>query len=353
MLTKKQIKEIRDHLEKSQNPVFFFDNDPDGLCSFLLLQRWIGRGKGVPIKSFPGLNAEYFRKVHELKADYIFILDKPIVSEEFFSEVEKHNIPVVWIDHHIIDRESIPAFANYYNPLFNKKKSNEPVTALCYQVTAKKDDLWIAVMGCISDRFLPKYYSEFQEKYSDLSIKTKDPYDVFYKSQIGKSTRILGFGLKDRTTNVINMIRFLLKARDPYDVLVENQKNHSFQKRFNQIKSIYDKLLYKAVSQAEPQKKLLFFQYAGDMSISSELSNELTYLFPEKIVVVVYVNGISANISIRGRISVKGKKSRDILLEAIKDIEDSTGGGHEYAAGGKMKTKDLEKFKDNLEKLIA
>ena len=36
MLTKKQKTEIKEHLEKSQNPLFFFDNDNDGLMSFLL-----------------------------------------------------------------------------------------------------------------------------------------------------------------------------------------------------------------------------------------------------------------------------------------------------------------------------
>ena len=90
-------------MEKAQNPIFFFDNDPDGLCSFLLLQRYIGRGKGIAIKSFPEMTDEYFRRVMELNADYIFILDKPVVSKEFFEEVEKFNIPVVWIDHHNIE----------------------------------------------------------------------------------------------------------------------------------------------------------------------------------------------------------------------------------------------------------
>ena len=71
MLTQKQIKEIKEHLEKAQNPVFFFDNDSDGLCSFLLLSRWMNRGKGVAVKSFPDLNEGYFRKVDELNADYI------------------------------------------------------------------------------------------------------------------------------------------------------------------------------------------------------------------------------------------------------------------------------------------
>jgi single-stranded DNA-specific DHH superfamily exonuclease len=79
MLTKKQIKEIREHLEKAQNPVFFFDNDNDGLCSFLILRRFLGRGKGVAVKSFPDMNAEYFRRVNEFNSDYIFIDRKSVV----------------------------------------------------------------------------------------------------------------------------------------------------------------------------------------------------------------------------------------------------------------------------------
>jgi len=79
MLTAKQVDEIRQHLEQAQNPLFLFDNDPDGLCSFLILRKFCGKGKGVPIRSYPSMNSEYFRKVNELKADYIFILDKPFL----------------------------------------------------------------------------------------------------------------------------------------------------------------------------------------------------------------------------------------------------------------------------------
>ena len=121
MLTEKQIQEIREHLNKAQNPLFFFDNDVDGLCSFLILRRYCEKGKGVAIKSFPDLTVEYFRKVHELNADYIFVLDKPIISKEFFEEAEKFNIPIVWIDHHDISTKN-PDFVNYYNPSLNKSK---------------------------------------------------------------------------------------------------------------------------------------------------------------------------------------------------------------------------------------
>lgn len=346
MLTNKQVKEIREHLERAQRPVFFFDNDTDGLCSFLLLQRYLGRGKGVQIKSFPDLIVDYFRKVQELNADYIFILDKPVVSEEFFREAEKVNIPIVWIDHHLVDRETTPPFVNYYNPLFNKSKTEEPVTALCYQVSNKKDDVWLAVVGCISDRFVPSFYKDFLKKYPEFAIKGKKAFDIFYKSQIGKVARIFGFGLKDRTTNVINMIRYLMKVKTPYDVLEENSRNHTMHQRFNDILSKYQKLLQKAVTLGKGKEKILFFQYGGDLSISSDLSNELSYLFPDKIIVVIYLKGILANISMRG------KKVREMLLKSIEGLDDATGGGHEMAVGGRMRVEDLEKFRENLEKLI-
>ncbi len=346
MLTKKQIKEIKAHLEKAQNPVFFFDNDPDGLCAFLLLQRYIGRGKGVSVTSFPDLSLDYFRKIKELNADYIFILDKPVVSKEFFEAVKQINIPVVWIDHHEIDKKNIPEFVNYYNPLLNKSKTNEPVTYLCYKITQKKEDLWIAVIGSISDKFVPDFYSEFLKEYPDLGFKTDEAFDIFYKSQIGEIAMIFSFALKDRTTNVVNMLKFLMKVKTPYEVLEENTKNKTMHDRFNQVKKKYKKLMEKAELLGRKPEKILFFQYASDLSISAELSNRLSYYLPDKYIVVMRISGDKVSISCRG------KNIRKYLLEVIKDLDDATGGGHEDAVGAKIKVEDLEKFKKNLGNLI-
>jgi len=343
MLTKKQIKEIKEHLEKAQNPIFFFDNDPDGLCSFLLLQRYIKRGKGVAIKSFPEMTAEYFRKVSELNADYIFILDKPVVSNSFFEEVKNFNIPVVWIDHHDVQAK-IPEFVNYYNTSLNRFKKNEPVTYLCYRITERKEDLWLAVVGCIFDRYIPDFYPEFIRLYPDLAIKSKDAFDIFYKSQIGNIAKMFCFALKDRTSNVVKMIKFLMLVKSPYEVLEETGKNREMHSRFKQIYRKYQKLLEKAKAVAD-SGRVLFFQYAGDLSISADLSNELSYSFPDKIVVVVYIQGV------KGNVSARGKKVREIILKAIKGLERATGGGHENAVGAQVRVEDLEKFRENIEKL--
>ncbi len=355
MLTKKQVKEIHEHLERAQNPIFFFDNDCDGLCSFLLLQHWLGRGKGVSIKGSASLEKEYFRKISELNADYVFILDKPKVSQEFFDKVNQINLPIVWIDHHALAQE-IPDFVNYYNPLVKKKTKKinflkeesiaEPVTALCYQVTQKKDDLWLAVAGCLSDKFVPKFYSRFFKKYPELCIKSKSAFEILYNSEIGKLALILNFALMDRTTNVVNMLWYLNSAKGPYDVLNENKKNKAMHLRFNQIDKKCKKLMEKAKIIGENCGKILFFQYGGDFSMSAEIANRLSYLFPEKIICVAKIKESKINISVRG------ENIKEAVEKSVQLLEDATGGGHPNAAGAQINIKDWEKFKETFEQLV-
>ena len=87
MLSEKQILEIREHLEKAQSPLFLFDNDLDGLSSFILLRKYIGRGKGVAVRNHPDVGDGYIRKISEFNTDYVFVLDKPILGKEFIEGV--------------------------------------------------------------------------------------------------------------------------------------------------------------------------------------------------------------------------------------------------------------------------
>ena len=339
MLNKTQIEEIREHLERAQNPVFFFDNDQDGLCAFLLLQRYIGRGKGVAIKSFPDLDVSNFRRVKELEADYIFILDKPTVSDEFFEEVSKINLPVVWIDHHKVDTGKLPGFVSYYN-------SKEPTTFLAWQATGRKEDLWLGVAGCVADKFVPNFYKDFKKKNPELSIDSDDAFEILYSSEIGKLSRLLGHGLKDRTTNVVSMIKFLMDVKNPGEVLEESSKNYLMRQRYDEIEGHLNKLVEKATSEFKEEDKILFFEYGGHLSLSSELSNVLSFKFSKKVIIVAYLSGDKVNISARG------KKVRDLVLKAIDGLEGATGGGHEEAVGAVVQKKDLEEFRLRLQKNI-
>ncbi len=352
MLTEKQMHEIRAHLEKAQNPLFYYDNDSDGLCSFVILRRFIGRGKGVAIRSFPGLNGSYAKKVYELNSDYVFVLDKPIIAKEFIEEISKLNLPLVWIDHHDLNPEKFEKDFNnlyVYNPARNKgkNKSYEPTTYLSYKLTNRKEDVWLAFIGCIADHYLPDFIKEFAEHYPEFVGNKKNisnPFEIYYETEIGRVAMMLNFGLKDSVTHVVKLQNFLISSNSPNDVLVESYSNYSFRKKYNEVKNKYDALIEKA--KKEIKGNLIFFDYGGELSISSDISNELSYRYPDKYVVVAYKKGATSNLSLRG------KNVKKILDKVLKEV-DGNGGGHEDAVGARIKTEDLNKFKEILEKEIS
>lgn len=345
MLSQKQVEQAREYIEKAQNPLFLFDNDVDGLASFLLLRRFCDKGKGVAIKSFPELNANYVRKLHEFKPDYVFVLDKPLIDNGFRDEAHQMNIPIIWIDHHPIPDYAQEKGIHYFNPLLNDKL-NEPTSYLCYKITKRKEDEWIAMIGCLSDWFIPEFAGEFAKEYPELYTITSNPAKALYETELGKIIKMLSFALKDRTSNVVKMLKNLITIKSPRELLEITPKTASIHRRYKQINRRYEKLLNKAKEMAKNKHRLFFFQYGGDLSLSSEIANELIYFFPDKVIVVAYIKGTKANCSIRGNINI-----RELTAKSLEGIE-STSGGHEHACGATLQIEDLPKFRDNLIKLL-
>jgi len=347
VLSDKQILEIREHLERAQNPVFFYDNDADGLCSYVMLRKFIDRGKGVAVRSHPDVDERYAKRVQELSGDYIFVLDRPMLGEKFVSEIKSLGLPIVWIDHHEVEDEKLDYDALYrYNTLDGKNGSNEPVAYWAYKISGRKEDVWVALMGCIADHYLPDFVSEFSERYGEYWTKEKieKPFDAYYKTEIGRLGQVVGFGLKDSITHVVQMQNFLVQCKGPSDLFLEIEGSKAFAKKYRDLKKKYDSLVTKAKQGAGDD--IVFFSYGGDMSISSEISNELSYLYPGRKILVAYSSGPLTNISMRGD-NVKG-----LIDGLLGGFENATGGGHTNAVGLRIQSKDLERFKKEVEEKI-
>ncbi|MAH50696.1 hypothetical protein CMI37_33060 [Candidatus Pacearchaeota archaeon] len=344
MLTQTELTQIREALEQSQNPLFFFDNDVDGLCSFLILQRALGRGKGVAVKSFPELNAQYLRKINELNPDAVFILDKPQVGADFIEGVEEKNLPLIWIDHHEV---KIPKKLLEKISYYNSFPTSEPVTYLSQKVFNREQDLWLAMIGCIGDVYMPDFGEQFSKQNPELFPNPQTPaFDSIYTTELGKIIQMLNFGLKDTTTNVLRLIKLLIKAKSPHDILEENYHTRPLHKRFNEINKTYQQLLSKAKAQIKKDEKIIFFTYAGETSISAEIANELFFRNKNKFIVVAYKRPEKINISIRGQ------NAKKITEKAVNQIEGARGGGHEVATGAQIPSDKWEDFKEILKKLV-
>ncbi len=348
MLTKKQLSEIRDHLEKAQNPIFLYDNDVDGLCSYVILRKFLGRGKGVAVKSHPNIDIRYAKRVQELNADYVFVLDRHSLGNEFVNEISMLGIPIVWIDHHDVGNEIHKYNLLYrFNPMKNKKKSSEPTTYLCHSVTKRNEDNWVVMMGCIADHYLPDSPLIENFKENHLMFWGKNitlPFQALYSTPIGKLARAISFGLKDSISHVVELQNFLINCKTPNELEHNLDSESSFANKYKEIMKKYSSLLFEAKNNVFG--KLLFYNYGGQLSISSDLSNELSYIYPEHFICVAYSSGPITNISLRG------KNVQKILSEVLKKLNSGTGGGHKDAVGARIDTKDLEVFKNELEKRI-
>ena len=336
MISSEQIAEIREKLESSQNPLFFFDNDVDGLCAFLILRRAITRGKGIAIKSFPDLKLQYLAKIEELNPDAVFILDKAEVSKEFIKGVEEKGIPIIWIDHHKSKTaQKLSENISYYNSL----PEAEPTTYIAQKIFNRKEDLWLAMIGCIGDVYLPDFAKEFEKSSPELFNAHLSAFEAYNTTEIGRIVRMLNFGLMDSTTNVLNLIKYLCKAKNAYDLLEENTETKQLHKRYSQLDEFFKKQVEKAEEIFREDSPLLFYSYSGNTSMSSEISNALYYTHPNKIIIVAFKRPEKVNISIRGKNALKFTK------KLVGNIEGATGGGHIEATGAMIPIDEFEKFK--------
>ncbi|MEM4263514.1 MAG: DHH family phosphoesterase [Candidatus Woesearchaeota archaeon] len=337
MLSDKEIKQIREELESCKRPIFFFHDDQDGLASFLLLYRYIKEGRGVVLKAFPELKAQFAKKAIDYGADKVFILDIALVEQNFIDNVKRK---IVWVDHHEpLERERV----DYYNPRIQNAAENIPVSALCYKVVQQEQDLWLATIGSVADWYMPDFAKAFSKRYPDLLPREiKEPETAIFTTQLGKLIRIFSFILKGKTSEVMRCVKILTRIKTPYEILNgETPAGRYILKKFEKINEEYEHLIKRA-EKTKPTGKLLFFSYTHEsIAFSKDISNELLHKNPDKIVIVARDRKDEMKCSLRAKVPIL-----PALKKALQGI-DGFGGGHEFACGVNIKKDDFKRFLEN------
>lgn len=330
-------KKILKELDECKNPIFFYDDDADGLCSFLQLYGYKKEGRGICVKTKP-LDNKLIRKIDEYGADKVFILDVAVVSDDFFDNVK---VPIVWIDHHPNKKKNNIIM---YNPLLENLEAT-PVSGLTYDIV--KNNLWIAVTGMISDWVYPKtLVKKFRKDFPGLLPSTvRTPEKALFETDIGKLTKILNFILKGNNNDVRKRVNVLTRIKDPLEILNQTTPQGKFiYKKYLELSKEYNSLLNQAISCVKKNDKFIIFKYRSNQSITSLLSNELLYRFPNKIIIVVRDSQDYFKGSLR---SPKKIIINKILDKALVNV-DGRGGGHDHACGIGIKKESWDLFLEQL-----
>jgi len=337
------LKEIHQIIEKSTNPLIFFDDDPDGLASYLLIAKHFDKGKGIAVKSSPKLDEIYLRKIKELSPDLVIVLDKPIITQEF---VDRVNVPIVWIDHHPV--QNIKG-VKYFNPLFKDKNDNRPTSYWCYELT--KEYLWIAMVGIIGDWSTAKL-EEFSKEYPDLINGDGKVEKIRSFTKIGRLVKIFSFILKGKTSQVAKLISVFKKIDSPYELLGKATPRAKFIMGYaEKIEKKYDTFIEKALNQKQRGKLLTFIYTDKEFSFSAEIANDLLSKSKKELFLVGRKKEKEVTMSIRSR-----DTSKYILPPIIeKSLEglQGYGGGHPHACGASVAIENFDKFLENFKNNLA
>ena len=257
--------EIFERINKSKRPLFFFDDDCDGCCSYLLLKRFFKKGTGIILKSAK-VDESNLKKIQEIKPDLVIILDKPIVMQEF---IDNCSAPIIWIDHHpILERENIL----YYNPRKFNLEVIPCTTRIVYDLVKNKEDLWIAFIGCISDYDMPDFIEDYRKKYFELIENKEELEDIIFNTKTGNLILIVNFVLKGITSDVKRCISILEKIESPIEIINATtprgkyllNKGIKLQKEYNKLIESFGTELEVLLNVSEFEKNVFDYQTVLD-----------------------------------------------------------------------------------------
>jgi single-stranded DNA-specific DHH superfamily exonuclease len=340
MLTEEEIATIREKILTSERPLFFFDDDIDGTASFVILYKITGKGKGICVKGKPIVEEKYAKKVEEYDPDRIFVLDKPLLEQAFIDKaLEGRDIEIIWLDHHPIQ---LNKHVQYYNPRKNIKEGDPvvPTSYMAYQIAKKyvEDTLWIAAIGTTGD-WSTALLDETKKQYPDLMPENiTKPDEALFATKLGELSRIINFNLKGPTTDVMKSIKTLTRIESPYEILDQTTPRGRF--LFRKAQQITEKYLNLKKKIKTTDDKFIVFKYEDSkLALSSELSNEVLFEHPDKIIIICREKTNEIVMSIRsGTVKIVDK-----LKKALDGVE-GYGGGHDMACGACMKKSDFPKF---------
>ncbi len=325
-----EIKKIRDELKSASRPLIFFDDDPDGLCSYLLARKYNPACIGIRAATGPVLSDKLSYKIEENQPDLILILDKPKVDESFLRGVRTK---VIWIDHHDIQAIN-NNIIEYYNPKVHNKKDNRPVSYWMWRIT--KGPSWIGAAGSISD------WNKCMVKLIDkklLNNKNKIE-DIIYKSPIGEIITKMNFLLKGTNKNIQKNISALTKITDPYDLINESTPRTRFLGNYvRKIRVDYDKQLSEALSTRVKKQVYIHVFSSPRLSFVKDLANEIMVKKKARIYIIARKESDKIKFSARSYSLNLPKR----IEKALKKVN-GYGGGHRNACGGSIAADDWDDF---------
>ncbi|MDO8556797.1 MAG: DHHA1 domain-containing protein [Nanoarchaeota archaeon] len=328
--------QIREAIEGAARPLIFFDDDPDGLSSYLILKKHYGKGKGIPMRRNDENIQEYVQNVEAYGPDLVITLDKATITQDFVDQIK---VPMIIVDHHAPNQIQ---GALYLNPQIYDKKDNRPTSYWSWQIT-KEDPktAWIAAIGITGDYHLLDAHFLKTFAYPELYGTPKNPNEALFEQPIGTLVKIFICTLKGKTADLQRYLSYLENINDPNEILQQTTpEGKKIWQKYERIIKEYDGLLTLALKSEDDGTLFIFKCPAVETSFTSPLSNEILYRVKSKYIIIARSTNDRIMMSLRS----KAEPIRPVLLKILPQLPGAYGGGHDMACGANIPASEYDHF---------
>lgn len=344
-------------LKKEDKIALMYHADADGIASAVIIAKTIEFLRKEPVDYPFSQGIEYNLSESTLNLlksgnyNKFILVDLSVDSEyEKIREIETF-ADILIVDHHEFSKDlssDKTIFINVFNTVENKKGAEYPASKLIYDLSLNLANIenldWLVSAGIVGDigfNSWKDFINSTLTKYNE-HITEKGPQNIF-----GRITGLINSARIYNPSNMQECYEIVYNAKSYKDVLfnkklieyklaVKEETNHLVED-FKKIKG---------------ENWLYIYTIHPRFNIGSTLSTILSidYIPRDNTLIVIADNGEDI-ISISARRQDGKSRMNELLQLSIKDIPNSSAGGHIPAAGGSIPKEYITKFKNNLIKV--
>jgi len=358
MVSIKKVVDFLINLKKEDVIINIFHNDADGVCSCVLMNRFLKRkickeADSVIAQPMPPAKNLLQRIRLSLPSKIIF-LDLSIDQDKSIIKKLEQDCEILIIDHHQISNNLNSKKTVHYNPLFENPSIYQSGSYLTYKICSTvlndsdwdKKNLWLAIIGIIGDYYIRDsldIIKKAEEYYSDI-IKNNDQ-EALHNSLFGQVSDMISAAkaCKISCEEIVNIINSM-------ETVHEINKQQKLVDSYKKVQEDIERIKIDIKSNIDSNKNVLFYEKKSKYNLRSPIATIMSNDYPKKLIVVW--EDIKNKIKISARNQNKNINVAKTLKSVIKDFKYASAGGHEAAAGASIRKQDWEEFKERLEELV-
>lgn len=340
-------------IRKDEKVALFFDTDPDGVCSAVIIAKSIERMRGRKVDYAQGIS----HKKSEISPRLLSRLRRQRVRHIIFTDYSlDQRLPelkrmeqfanILILDHHKIYHRNLGENTVMVKPqLFSTIEASQYCSSkLAYDLFSEMVDLsdldWVSVIGLIADSNYRTWKGFCNKTFRRHGIRGTKPFET----PLGMLSNLMAYFDIFRGGKVVPLFRMVYRARSYHDLL------NSELAEVKKLKSYIDKHIQGFDEIAYKSRSSYVLCIRPRLRIGSIVSTAISMRRPDKTIVVVQEMGATVHVSAR-RQDFKVPVN-ELLEKACRGIPNATAGGHIPAAGATFPSKYFARFYANLLRLI-